>query len=572
MPVRSNSVRMAVRPTLPYPGAGWQVRVRDSSDFTTELAVINEFVELSAGPQLNDVGQGSVTFDADHPFWSTVLANGESAHTLLEFEHLWEAWEDGVLRFQWLGSAIEEHYIEEDETRAVTVSGNGTAQVLAWAAILTQNFPSPAPEPPPYSSQPRGQWEFPPDFAAMTMWYTVMQAAQKRKTIPWVKPLFTSTQDALGGEGSVWEYVPTIQTSADTITVDGITAPRLGFAPELGTNLLDFLNTCTGQDDNQHFAMRAEWFMWPNFQLEVKKIINAESGVVAGIGSHVEDKVIFYEAGTAECSRTRARDNIATSIIVWAKDSGDFSSAEDSVMVSKWGRREYFESSYSNLTDATRRDAAAKIILEQRKDEVSEWTIQVPYGLPGRRPFVDFDIGDWVGVGRLDPVTHASKVEAFRVMAMVVNIADDASTVELTLQSVLDVQVHQLARQLNSLINKIDQGNPFNDTFPGTGPTYPAPLYLNPNGSISPVTTDTSGTALGPVRVFIQDTDPGDQARPGDFWYDTGYPNDEVEPDPIPDPDVENPRKAPAAPYQDFIDAGRGEYRIPGNKYGTKLS
>lgn len=497
----SNSTFFTIRATPPLQGVGWTVKVLDPNDFSTVLAHVYDYISLTVGTELNNDGAGSIVLDAHTAFWQTKLANGRPAMDLRNQDYLWEAYEDGVLRVQWIGETVEETLLDDGETRGITISGPGAAHVLSWGIILRPGFPNaiPAGLKPDTSyseddASPSYYWGFKQKWPAMRMWWTLFQAAKKRGNFPWVTPLFS---DILDSGGALWEYVPIVLTEAAD-----------AYQPQLGTTIRDFLDECTGQDVTKQFAMRAEWVMWPGFKLDVRK----------RIGSHRDQQVIFFEGNTLTKSRTRVRTDIRNVIIV--RDvNGVESIAVSTESIKAWNRREKLEDRDPNVTDAARRNAIAQNYLDQQKDEQSEWVITVPYGETGRMPYVDYDLGDWIGIGGFDD-NGVSKVDAYRVLAITVQVNEDGlTTVELTLQSKIQALLVQLQRQLSDIINNLneiaDDSNPNKDTTdPSTG------------GGTTP-STDLDNLldngAFGGVQVFIQTSDPGSAAKTGDFWYKTGY-------------------------------------------------
>lgn len=511
-----NSLFFQVLEPAPLANVGWEVRVLDRNDFETPVAVVPDYVALRVGLQLSAPGAGSITIDLDSPFWNTTLADDQPARALLEYEYLWEAWEDGILRFQWLGRVVEEKIVDDSEANTATISGPGAGEILRFAVILPPGFPLPPADPTSLNSAvsssnntPAFGWEFPPTWPGMRMWYTLWQAAQSRGTITWIKPLFTATHDS---GGQAWEYVPT------TATVAG-----KGFRPKIGQDLLNFLDDCTGQENSNHFATYAEWILWPGGYLDVRK----------EIGSHREDKVIFWEGGLRQKHRTRTREDIANYIVV-TDVYGAFALATDSASQGDWNRREALESQYANVTDPARRDAIAQILLTQRKNERSEWVIRVPYDEAGRRPFIDYHIGDWIGVATFNKST-ASTVDAYRVLAITVSVTPEQTVVELTLQSILD-QREKIQQQIEQIVNEVGTGSGGVGSGPGGLGSLPdvnippAPGigdYLGWDGtqwtSIPAGGFSSGGSGIGfGVRIFIQPTQPAGAAT-GDLWLE--YPN-----------------------------------------------
>jgi hypothetical protein len=127
------------------PGAGWEIYVRAGTDFTTLLAVIPQsmLVSFQFVRQLDDIGSGTVVLSQDDPWWSDVtLPGGLASDTLLNDECLWQVYQNGVNRFEFLGETITEQLVDPSEQRVVTITGPGTIATLKWAMIAPQGFPN----------------------------------------------------------------------------------------------------------------------------------------------------------------------------------------------------------------------------------------------------------------------------------------------------------------------------------------------------------------------------------------------------------------------------------------------
>lgn len=501
----TNSVFFTVRAPGVLDAVGWEVRVLDYKDFTTPVAAISEFSELTVSPQLNDSGAGSITLDVDSPFWSTILLNGRPATDLKEYEYLIEAYQDGILRFQFLATNTDEQIVDEGATRQITISGPGIGHVLTWACIMPKYFPPATDALPAPNSTENAYVGFPVQWSAMRIWLACLELAKARGTIRFVTPMFTESTDS---GGAPWEVVQ---------TVEAVAAPNEPYRPTPGTNLLDLLNKHTGQDLTEYFAERTEWFMWPGFKLDVRKVI----------GVHREALVVFYEGQLYSKERTRARDDIAN-YVVSVDVYGHTSFSADPASIARWNQREQLQNNNTNVTDPARRTAIGQVTLAQHKDEKSQWTIQVPYDEPGRKVFVDYDIGDWIGISTYSPDT-TSTIEAYRVLAITVKCDADTlnPTLELTLESIYDLALRELQKQLTTIINKPNTGDtllpPVSDQIPvdgydvGWSPTDG--WYATPY-DVSGIAGDGTG---GGNRVFIQPTDPtlNQAVQIGDFWLQT---------------------------------------------------
>ncbi len=539
MIVTSNAIYLNVYAPPAQPGTGWQLKVRDPDFYYyPPIAEIYEWTALTVGVELNATGAAQVTFDLDSPFWSGTLQDGRPATALLDRVYWWEAYEDGELRFEFLGSNVEEAFVDASETRVATVSGPGMAQLLARAVIFRPGWPAPVPSglnPQTAVSSsdmaPTLGWEFPADWSTMRMWWTMFDSALTRfaSDIQAVNPLFT---DFVDSAGNPWQYIPTVQT------VSGY-----GYRPTPGMNLLDFLNECTGQDPDKYFGQPVEWFMRPGRNLEVRPTI----------GVHREKQVVFWEGSTLTKHRNRVRDDIYNYIVV-VDVNGDTSTMTSTRSIAKWGRREQLQDKNQNITEGSRRNFVAGIYMQMQADEKSEWTIQVPYSEPQRRPFIDYDIGDWIGIAQYTP-GRSSVVDPYRILAITISVdADGQPTVELTLQSKLDSLQQNLQREMTRVLNTPKDENFVSLPYP---PSDPSTIIAYPDGSFGygDIGSDFAGGLGGGTRVFIQQDDPGDAAKVGDFWYDLStFPEPDL--DYIPDPE---PAKPP-------IEDTTKRIRIPGTR------
>lgn len=458
---------------------GWSVKIKSYEDYSTVVAEIREFSELTFSIELNSVGAGSISMDCASPFWATTLGDGNSATYLKSREYLFEAYEDGVLRAQWLGTNAEESIVADDGSQACSIYGPGPGQVLNWAKVFAPGYPT---------ELTTVNWPFTDTTPAMERFLYLLNAAKSRGTITWVTPMFTKTQDS----GGVNWY-----------DVDHPFTSLTPYAPDMGSDLITELNNATGQDLEKYVGMRAEWVMWPNFLLDVRP----------EIGNHREEQVIFYEAAVYGADRTVVREEMAN-VVVIRDNYGKMSVAEDKTSIANFNRHEKFEIR-GDITQLARRDAIAKNLLAQYKDERASWTITVPYRTDNRWVFRDYHIGDWIGFSRFHPTT-TNTVEPFRVCAISIQVAGDAEpVVELTLETLLDARLKKLQQQLTTIINN-------NWTNPGiVQPVVPpapgTPVVWDPGIGYTPM----PGGGTGGPHVWIQATDPGEAAAVGDFWVET---------------------------------------------------
>lgn len=73
---------------------------------------------------------------------ANLLTNGQFPQFLLNEEHVWRVFQDGIARFDFLGETITEQLIDPTENRIVTVTGPGTIACLTWGIAAPPGFPS----------------------------------------------------------------------------------------------------------------------------------------------------------------------------------------------------------------------------------------------------------------------------------------------------------------------------------------------------------------------------------------------------------------------------------------------
>lgn len=526
--VRSRFLSVGV--AEPNLNTGFTVRILDYKDMKTLVAFCPEFTALSFSQELNGVGTGSISLDEDSPWWSNRLNDGQSNRAIMDNEYVFEIWDNGSPLFAFLAQTMTKSVVGADEIRTVTISGPGIAQVLTWAIVNRPGFPTPPPtvdyitDPqPPHAKtpvplgfsnsdlKPAYAWKFDKGWSTMRMWYTLLKAAQRRGVIPFVTPMFTALQDS-GRQD--FQYVKTLeQVSEDE-----------GFSPTSNAeNLLDMLNDCTGRDFSKWFSQRLEWIMHPGFKLEVRR----------KIGADVSKNVRFFSGNIISDERTKDRETIYNRVIV-VDDQGYESIRLDTKSVAAWNLRELRNEDHKNLTDNKMRGVVADALLVQNAAQKDEWAIKIPYDDPGRKPFRNFRVGDYIGV---NDATEGLTVDnttlpppKYRVMAIAISLSADQNTpdCELTLLSLIDSKLLELEKKITKLLN-----DPVNFDIVGLkdvkDPNQPiikaSSLVYNPKTKKWEVTPTTELATGSSGSVYIQATDPaavsGNTVKTGDFWYDT---------------------------------------------------
>lgn len=523
-----NSRFLAIGSREPNISAGWTIRVLDYKDLTSLVTVISEFSAFSFTQELNAPGTGSVTLDEDSPFWTAILENGHSRRELLDRQYVFEAWDNNVARFAWLGQTVTNTVIGEDETRAVTISGPGIAQVLSWAKVWRPGWPTAVPvikrvkstaDPTKYNNFYRDtsyndtlsafNWGFPVDWSTMRMWYTVFKAAQRRGVLTFVKPMFTALKD------SAKQNFLLVKTQASV--VGEVFQPQ-----ERDQTLLDFLADCTGQDYSKWFGQRLEWLMYPGFKLDVRTCIGVDRSTT----------VRFFQGIVQSDERTRDREGIFNRVTAQDVD-GNESNRTDATSIARWNIREQWNTTNKEISDNNLRNQIADRLIAQSKDEKDQWAIKVPADAPGRVPYRNFFVGDYVGFNLdligLTPTATAAPTK-MRIMAITINVTADSTVpeCELTLKSIIDTRLEALTKQITYLVNhpvvsSLASASDVSAANPSDGDV----LVYNGNTKKWEATTPTAGTTeeIKNIKVFFSTVDPatlsGNDVSTGDFWFDT---------------------------------------------------
>ena len=238
----------------------------------------------------------------------------------------------------------------------------------------------------------------------------LLTQTQARGTISYVTPTFTATADSAG---MPW----TDSTSLD-----------IGKGATIQDQLLSSVA-----------PVSADWVMQPNFYLDV--------GLPGSIGTDKSSSIVFYESAHIDTKeRLRIRDSIANYIVA-ADSNGNLQLVTDSASIAKWGQREGYVEIATASNTATLQ-ALGNAALRQFKDELEQRTLKVLPESPGRTAFVDYDIGDWIGIQSTD----LSALLSTRVIGISINIdSDDFVQCELT----LNTRIQLLVEQMNNLVQKL---------------------------------------------------------------------------------------------------------------------
>jgi hypothetical protein len=393
----SNRSYITVLDPVPTVGNGWEVVVRAASDYSSVLAVIPRWKNISFSTELSGAGGGSVTLALDDPVLTTdTPVFGAS---ILDDENLWEFYWDGVLRSQWLGAKTIENEVISSEDPTVTIAGKGIADCLRRAVVL----------PPDYPTVPPFYWTF-TGVSLMSMWLDFFNAAVARGTIDYMSTTITSTTDSVGGP---WPDSSSVQH-------------------ENGANLYELLVRYAQ-------TVGADWVVQSGFVVDVR----------LNFGSHLEDTVIFHVTGSQE-QRSKERDSTDVGNVVIAQDSyGALSTVLDGDSVTNHGRREMYVNAGTALDSVTRGSVASAVLL-QNKNPKNSIDVTVSPDQDGRTVFVDYNVGDWIGVEG-----SSNAVTAYRVKAISVSVDSSGS---MTVQITLNTKSELFEEKMQKAVEKLGGG------------------------------------------------------------------------------------------------------------------
>lgn len=322
-----------------------------------------------------------------------------SPTNVLEDENLWNIYEDGSLKFQFLGELVEEIVVQEDQTKSVKVQGRGIGSVLEWGKVFPVGWPTVVKLEQEFVGKP-----------AIFVWLTLLNQCKARGTLTFVSPSFTLTQDSAGAP---WADLNNITVSP-------------------GEDLLGLLKRFCE-------LIGADWQMQNGFVLDVRQ----------SWGTHKEDTIVFWPADEQlEQGRVRDRQSIANVIAVKTGDKkAIYAEGLDTASAGRYQRRElYLEA--SDARGKPQGQVVAQTALRVNKAEIKSLTMKVVPDEAKAEMLVDYTIGDWVYV-RTDDDYMSS---AYRVASASVTINEEEEIEgELILETRRQLRIAQLMRQLANI-------------------------------------------------------------------------------------------------------------------------
>lgn len=301
---------------------------------------------------------------------------------------------EGVERFACYIEDFIETTINQEESPSVRIVGRGLGKCLEWGTICPQGWPDAG--------------------------YNV-ERAWTLKTRGYV---LNELLDEIHSRGTL------LQVSRDgwnsEVASNGQTWPDLlDLEFKAGSTYGKLL-----EDWNEYGV---EWRMGPQFNLLLAPYL----------GRDLHETIYLYPLNTIKNQEsTYIRRDIRTKFYLEDSNSG-VATIQDNDAIAKWGQRELYQV-FSEAVGAGTATSIGYALMDLVKDQVVERRVKIDPLVDGRRPFVDFDIGDTVTVVFGPEV----KLE-FRVLAIALEVDENGQlTAEVTLDFILEAQRKRRQRLL----------------------------------------------------------------------------------------------------------------------------
>lgn len=471
-------LRTAVRPVS---ASGWTCRIRD---WGGETVAMIPFSEITFTVEMNALGAGSCTFDLDSEF----LEDETVYKHIFEEINVWEFWEDNYLRAAWVPDTIDDTLIADDLTRQCIVSGAGLLSVLQWYIVASPGASDTNPRGMSVGDVTLTNWPYRNGNSSLTfmeMWQAILASTQGRTDSPELQEIrdkrgFNGASDSAGREWAL--YGP-----PSPVNDDGSSDHE-----SIGVTLYDKLVSLATQSGADFVYIPGRGPQGGRFESQLafsdknSAYGNQHDGQILDFdfGSHVEEKVTFFSTLTQQ--KGRQKDRTALFNAIWTGDAeGNAAPVQaDSASITKWGRREKYLQ-YATQNGISQMESAAAAELKNSKDELSSWTLTVPPYTTTRegvvtcnQVFVDYTVGDWIGVGvptpapaeELDTVnTTVDAPLSLRVDAITGHVTPTEYTIELTLMTNQQLARQKRERMAQQGSSGGGSGLPGSDGDPGPG-------------------------------------------------------------------------------------------------------
>lgn len=369
-----------VIPTLPphvqntTPLTGLEVRVFDVLNPNgPSIAYIPNPITVAFEDELSGVGSGQVTLSSDD-VPSTVFAK----------DNIWRIYWLGIPVFSFIGETVQDVQIPSSAGHDRAVGGRGIGQWLDKMKVYPPGWPT---------TRRASQYTFAHSTLANIV-YTMIQASQARGTASWIT--FGNWNGTHDSSHALW-------ADANNITVN------------VGDSVLTLIQ-------NYMTAVPFDWHMSHNGVLSLW--LNA--------GRDRTVQVKFQPVGSMLTAEIDTDWTNLWDAILLEDNSITFSETTDPSVIATYGRRENFAAA-DNISDSGGVTQYISSLLNTWTSPVVEKLVQVDVTSVGRRPFIDFNLGDKVGVEFPDGTVDTARVVAISMssisgVGLGVSTADTGST------------------------------------------------------------------------------------------------------------------------------------------------
>lgn len=292
-----------------------------------------------------------------------VLPGVVDAVTLHGYEHIWKIAVEGVERFAFLPEQIVSSNVNKEERKTVRVVGRGVGQMLDWAAV----YPSGG-----------DVLRVMNDVTAGGLFKTLLDEAHARGTITDI--VAYGWNEIRDSKAVNWGVIHDLEFNA-------------------GGSLLAKLN--------EWWSDTFEWRVDPDLRLHVAQ----------NFGRDLSNLVILYPGHTVTSIESTVDRRDIRNVLMLEDGNEGYGELSDGTSVVAYGRREQYVKFDEAIDEGTRTALAYPLLRSLRFGGTEERVSIVP--APGRRPFVDFALGDTVGVKQFGDETGATP---FRVLAIAYQI------------------------------------------------------------------------------------------------------------------------------------------------------
>lgn len=271
-------------------------------------------------------------------------------------DHIWRVFWEGLERFAFFAEQIQDDQVQDDEVRRWTIAGRGAGQ---WLDKM-QTYPSSLSS----TSNVRS-------FTSVSMasvLQTLLTEAHGRGTGTFI------TQDG-------WN------SGSDSEGVSWTDTQTLGLG--VGTSLL----TLTQQFGQ---SVTFDWHMTSRFRLTLAK----------QLGQDKSSYIRIQPVGSIETEQVVADMTALWDVVLVQDSAGHYTETVDSTAVTTWGRRELAASN----TDG--RAGFGQQLVNSYNHQAVQRTVQMSASTPGRKPFVDFGLGDFISCEFVDGTVLKCRVIA----------------------------------------------------------------------------------------------------------------------------------------------------------------